>query len=64
MLLSCAISIILKSPAPFVAATAIVAPVWTFVKGQVGIAAMQNGLETSNQASAQPLPLPPPPPTS
>jgi len=61
--LSCAMSLILKSAAPFVAATAIVAPVWTFVKGQVGVAAIQSGLEVSTQMSppAPSLPSPPPP---
>jgi len=63
ILLSCAMSLILKSAAPFVAATAIVAPVWTFVKGTVGVAAIQAGLEVSNQTPTTPsLPSPQSPP--
>ena len=62
MLLSCAMSLMLKNVAPFVAATAIVAPVWTYTKAQVNVAAIQNGLETStNPPPLMPQGLPNPP---
>lgn len=64
ILLSVVMSIISKSSAPFVAATAIVAPVWTYTKAQIGVAAIQSGLEVSNQTPppVPSLPSPPPPP--
>lgn len=67
ILLSCLMSILLKNVAPFVAATAIVAPVWTFVKAQVNVAAIRSGLEgTMNSPTiTQGMQTPPStPPTS
>lgn len=64
MVMSCAMSLLLKNVAPFVAATAIVAPVWTFTKSQINVAAINGGLETPMTPPLPPgLPSPPPPPS-
>ena len=58
ILLSCVMSIILKSVAPFVSATTIIAPVWTYTKSMINCAAITAGIETAQQPTLQP---PPPP---
>ena len=49
ILITAIVSIILHSVSPIVASVSIVAPIWTFVKGQINKQAITSGLEKGMQ---------------